>query len=61
MGCHARALDRDAFSKHPPLRRSSSGANPVLGNARVASRCLPPGRAAPAYQSIHDSAQLRPE
>jgi hypothetical protein len=34
MGCHARALDRDAFSKHPLLRRSSSGANPVHGNAR---------------------------
>jgi hypothetical protein len=33
MGCRARALDWDAFSRHPLARRSSSGANPALGNA----------------------------
>jgi hypothetical protein len=33
MGCHARALDRDAFSRLPLVRRSSPGANPALGNA----------------------------
>jgi hypothetical protein len=33
MGCHARALDREAFSTLPLVRRSSSVANPALGNA----------------------------
>ncbi len=33
MGSQARALDRNTFSRHPLVRRSSSGANPMLGNA----------------------------
>jgi hypothetical protein len=49
MGCHARALDRDAFSRLPLVRRSSPGANPALGNAEslTASSAGPRGTPLP--------------
>ena len=58
MGCHARALDRDAFSRLPLVRRSSPGANPALGNAESLTPSSAGARGTP-HQRSHDPAAAR--